>query len=380
MNKFKSGKHKSYLSNTPAEYQAFLPESLFQDFQFQNKSTIILLEQAVKFLSEINIYSKLIPNVDYFIKMHVNKEAISSSKIEGTKTGIDELILPKEEIKPERRDDWQEVQNYVEAINFGIAELKNLPVSVRLIKLIHKKLLNSVRGENKLPGEIRDSQNWVGGSSIRTAHFIPPHKEEILQLLSDWEKFWHTENLHIPVLIKVALLHYQFETIHPFLDGNGRCGRMLIVLQLIEKGFLERPVLYISDYFEEYRQAYYDSLDKVRQRNDWENWARFFLEGVIKSASKGKKKFEEILFLTQKYEKRTESMGKKIPKVKRLLIHLYENPSVTVRQVSKILGTAYTTASTLVQDLTDLKILQEKTGFSRNRYFELFEYVNIFKK
>lgn len=380
MNNFQSGKFKKCHLGKEAEYDAFTPSTLFQEYDFKNKSTLLLLEEATRLLGEINAYSRLIPDVDFFIKMHVKHEAVSSSRIEGTRTEIDEAVLPKEEIDPERRDDWQEVQNYVEAMNHAIDDLNKLPVSVRLIKNAHKILLSSGRGEDKQPGELRDSQNWIGGSSIRTAHFIPPHKDDVPDLLSDWEKFWHDDRVNVPVLVKVALMHYQFETIHPFLDGNGRVGRMLITLQLIERGFLDKPVLYISDYFERFRQSYYDSLDQVRSKDDWESWIRFFLEGVIETSKKGKNKFEDIIELRMHYDAKLVKLGRKVQNARRLLLHMYGQPVVSVTDVKEVLEVTYATANNLISDLVNLKILHEKTGYSRNRLFELKDYVTIFRK
>ena len=311
--------------------------------------------------------------------MHVKSEAVSSSRIEGTRTGIDEAILPEEGINPERRDDWREVKNYITAMNWAVAELQQLPVSVRLLKETHKLLLAGVRGKHKLPGQVRISQNWIGGSSIRTAHFVPPRHEEIDNLLSDWEKFWHNNSLHIPVLIKIAIMHYQFETIHPFLDGNGRLGRLFITLQLIERHFLDKPILYISSYFEEFRQSYYESLDKVRSGNELEAWIKFFLEGVIKTSTKGREKFENIILLRKQYEQKIDTLGRKVPRAKKLLLHLFSQPIVTVNEVSEILSIQFSAANNLVNDLVELHILEEKTGFSRNRLFEMKDYILLFQ-
>jgi len=380
MNKFIAGKFQKHDIGKDSEFQAFLPNSLFQGYEFQDKSTLLLLEEATRLLGEVNAYSRLIPDVEYFIKMHVKQEAVVSSRIEGTRTEIDEAVLPKEEIDPERRDEWQEVQNYVEGMNVGIKALQSLPISVRLLKEVHKILLSNGRGEEKLPGEIRKSQNWIGGSTLRTAHFVPPHHAHVDELLSDWEKFWHDKTGEMPVLIKVALMHYQFETIHPFLDGNGRVGRMFITLQLIERGFLDKPVLYISDYFEHFRQLYYDALDRVRAKDDWEPWVRFFLEGIIVTTKKGRKTFEDIVELRAIYELKLLKLGRKMPNANKLLVAMYSQPIMSVTDVQNTLGVTYHTANKLVADLVGLDILSEKTGYSRNRLFELKDYVTIFRK
>ena len=380
MNKFIAGKHITVHSNEELEYKSFLPSSINREFIARDQSTITLLEEATRLIGELNAYSRLVPDIDYFIQMHVKTEAISSSRIEGTRTEIDEVLLPEEEIDPERRDDWREVRNYINAMNRSIEGLKQLPVSSRLIKETHATLLSGVRGKHKMPGEIRTSQNWIGGSSIRTAHFVPPSHGEVPELLSDWEKFWHNSSINVPVLIKIATMHYQFETIHPFLDGNGRIGRLLITLQLIERGFLSKPVLYISDYFEEHRQAYYDALDKVRRENDLEGWIRFFLEGIVMTSNKGKQKFENIITLRETYDHKIVTLGRKVPRARKLLLHLFSQPIVSVNDVAKVLEVTFRSANELVMDLVDLNILQEKTGYSRNRLFEVKDYVTLFRK
>jgi Fic family protein len=367
MNNFIAGQYRTIKANTVLEYQSFFPNLINKPFIASDQATIMLLEEATRLLGELNAYSRLVPNIDYFIQMHVKTEAVSSSKIEGTRTEIDEVLLPEEEIDPERRNDWREVRNHIEAMNWSVTELNHLPVSLRLLKQTHQRLLAGVRGRHKMPGEIRTSQNWIGGSSIRTAHFVPPIPAELSSLLADFEKFWHNEQLHIPVLIKIAIMHYQFETIHPFLDGNGRLGRLLITLQLIERQFLTKPVLYISDYFEEYRQSYYEALDSVRQHNKLESWVRFFLEGIVKTSNKSKQKLESIIALREQYESKIATLGRRVPRARTLLVTLFSQPIISVNQISTVLDVSFRAANELARDLTRVGILQEKTGYSRNR-------------
>lgn len=380
MKTFSSGNKVFSDKGKPHEYEYFLPEFINKDFTIDNNKILVSLEEATRLLGELNAYGTLVPDVNFFIQMHVASEAVSSSKIEGTKTGMDEALLPEEEINPEKRDDWQEVQNYIKAMNHAIENLVQLPVSVRLIKETHKTLLSGVRGEYKMPGEIRTSQNWIGGASVNTAHFIPPHYTKLPELLDDWEKFWHNTSSNIPILIKVAMCHYQFETIHPFLDGNGRIGRLLILLQLLERGYLQSPVLYISDFFETHRQSYYDSLDRVRSHNDIDQWILFFLEGVIETSKKSKKTFENIIQLRSIYDQKITTLGKRALRAQQLLGRLFSRPVVNVKDVEKYLGVQYAAANNLVSDLVEVGILRELTGYSRNRYFAMDDYIKLFRK
>jgi Fic family protein len=377
--KYNSGSYRKHFQGKDYECQSFLPSSVNCYYEWEDKRIIPLLEEAIRLVGELNAYSFLVPDVDFFIQMHVKNEALKSSRIEGTRTEMDEVILPKEEIMPEKRDDWSEVQNYIKAINYSIAQLDEIPLSMRLLEKSYEILLSGIRGKERQPGQVRTTQNWIGGSSIKTVSFIPPHPDDMRASLTDLELFWHNKKINMPNLIKIAISHYQFETIHPFNDGNGRIGRMLITLHLIELGILQKPTLYLSDYFERNKGAYYDALTFVRDRNDMDQWIIFFLSAVIETAKKSKNTFRKIISLRGVYEQRIIKNGRKIKLMNDLLLRLFSNPAIRVSDVSNLLGKSISTSNNLIKEMERIGILKEITGFSRNRIFILHEYLDIFR-
>lgn len=358
----------------------FQPKTINHTFTWANPKINILLEDATLKLGELNTFSQLIPDVDLFIKMHLLKEAIVSSKIEGTKTEIDEALLSEKDIDPEKRNDWQEVHNYLEAMNTGINELKTFPLSNRLLRKCHDILLKAVRGENKNPGEFRTSQNWIGGATLNDATFIPPIHHDVPDLMSDLEKFLNNTEIQVPHLIKIAIAHYQFETIHPFLDGNGRLGRLLITIYLVSNNVLTKPILYLSDFFEKNKTLYYDNLMVVRLKNDLSQWVTFFLVAVIETCKKGLNTLKTIMKLKEKCEgEKILTLGRKIPNAKKLLNLLYSTPAISAADVSKGLGITQNSANKLIGQFIKIGILIEITGFKRNRIFIFEEYISLFR-
>ena len=362
------------------QYKSFIPEMINHTFTWDDPQINTMLEDATRALGELNAFTMIVPNVDIFIQMHITKEANTSSKIEGTKTEMDEVLISKEQIDPEKRDDWQEVRNYIDAMNSAIKELETLPISNRLIKNIHAILLNSVRGEAKQPGEFRKSQNWIGGASLTTAYFIPPHHNVVNELMSDLEKFLHNEEIFVPHLIKIAIAHYQFETIHPFLDGNGRIGRLLITLYLVSNGLLKKPSLYLSDFIERNKSVYYESLTRVRTDNDLIHWIKFFLEAVIVTANSGVKTFQDILSLKQEMDAIVVGFGKKAHNASKLLDYLYQRPIISISDIIEPLEVSKPTANSLVKEFEEKGILKEITGYERNKLFAFDRYLSIYSQ
>lgn len=373
LNEFKSGKFTQEF-----QYKAFLPNKINEKWVWEDSEINILLDEANRKLGEINAFSILIPNIDLFIKMHIVKEANKSSKIEGTKTEIDEAIMKENEITPEKRDDWKEVHQYIEAMNEAIKLLEKLPISNRLIRETHKILLKTGRGENKTPGEFRRSQNWIGGKDLSNAKYIPPHEKYLDELMSDLEKFINNFENNISHLVKIAMVHYQFETIHPFLDGNGRVGRLLTTLYLVGNKILNKPALYLSDYLEKNREEYYMRLTETREKNDIIQWIKFFLKGVILTAENTKHTFLKIIELQGEMHKIIAQFGSRIDKINMIINKFYENPIMSIKDLVENTGIPDKTMRNLISIMEEKNIIKELTGHERNKLYVFEKYLKLF--
>ena len=361
------------------QYSCFVPERVNLEWTWRTSALTTQLEQTIKSLSQLDALSNFVPDIGLFIRMHIVREASASSRIEGTQTEIEEAVLPEGAVLEERRDDWREVNNYVEAMKMAIKKLQELPLSIRLLREAHESLLSGVRGKNKLPGEIRRSQNWIGGSSIVTARFVPPAPEFLPDLLSDLEFFWHNERIEVPSLIRCAITHYQFETIHPFCDGNGRVGRLLIPFYLIDKGDLHNPALYVSDYFERNRESYYEALSQVRTNNDLLGWVMFFLRAIQETSDKGYTTFNKIFALRDEVTRYCEQKGTQGATLQRMFRELYSNPRVTINQLSELSGCDYQKAHRAVKLLCNDGWLETADADKRNSLYDFNKYLSLFK-
>lgn len=376
LEEYKSGKYVKM-----NDYKAFIPSKINYNWGWDDTKLDKLLAEANRQIGELNAYSLLIPNVDLYIKMHVKIEANKSSRIEGTRTTVEEDLLDVSDINPEKRDDWEEVQNYVKATNYGVARIKEgFPVCTRLIREIHEILMQGVRGEHKTPGEFRISQNWIGGSMPSTAVYVPPPHTEIAECLSDFEKFINNEEIDTPDLVKIAILHYQFESIHPFLDGNGRIGRLLIPLYIQSKGMLEKSCLYISDYIERNKDTYYDMLTRVRTHNDMIGWIKFFLEAVIETSKTAKEKFRKVVELTVEMDKIIVNLSVKSDNAKKVINVLYNEPIINRKKLCNITKIKEVTIKNIINCLLENDIIVETTGYSRNQIFTFQKYTDLFLK
>jgi Fic family protein len=375
LEKYHSGHYEKSLG-----YKYFVPSQINDEWTWASPIVNRLLEKAAIRLGELNSYAKLVPNIDLFIQLHVTKEAVVSSRIEGTRTNIDEAVLPIEEIIPERKNDWLEVNNYIKALNEAITELRELPLSSRLIKKTHEILLESARGEDKLPGEFRTSQNWIGGNSLADAVYIPPRHELLNELMSDLEKFLHNDEIQVPSLIRIAIAHYQFESIHPFLDGNGRIGRLIIPLYLVGEGVIDKPLLYLSSYFEKNKVLYYDNLSNVRTKNDMIQWLKYFLVGIEQTSALAVRTLSSILALKETIEREIHAtFGRRSNSALKLMDELFINPVTTVEKASVTCKLSFKAANDLIGLLNKKHYLKEITGQSRNRVFIFEPYLFIFK-
>ncbi|MDV3350153.1 Fic family protein [Leptothoe sp. LEGE 181152] len=364
-------------------YKAFIPNPLPPTPEIiMDQEMWSLLSQADRALGRLDGATDALPNPDLFVFMYVRKEAVLSSQIEGTQASlIDVLEFESQALEPDNPQDVTEVVNYIASINYGLERLKNLPISLRLIREIHQELMKDVRGAERNPGEFRRSQNWIGpgGCSLAGATYVPPPPHDMIQSLDNLERFLHSPQ-PMPTLIKVGLAHAQFETIHPFLDGNGRTGRLLITFLLCEQNILQRPLLYISYYFKKYRSEYYDHLQAIRDRGDWEGWLKFFLLGVYEVAQEAAITARKIVNLKEGHRQLLlDKMGRRSGNAIALLESLYFRPIFKVEHAEEITNLSYPNANTLIKDLSDLSILKEITGQKRNRAFSYEPYLDVFR-
>lgn len=368
----------------PTGYRAFVPASLPPDPPVDLSGPLReRLSEADYALGRLDGAVLTLPNPDLFVFMYVRKEAVLSSQIEGTQSSLQDLLAAEAKLHdPDAPKDVAEVANYVRAMNHGLKRLAELPVSVRLIREIHEVLMHGVRGGKLTPGELRTSQNWIGpgGSTLAEATFVPPPPHEVPQALADLEHFLHARN-SLPALVQVGLAHAQFETIHPFLDGNGRIGRLLITFLLTEKKLLARPVLYLSHYFKRHRAEYYERLQAVRDTGDWEGWLAFFLRGVTEVSREATQTAAAILRMRENYRVRiTERLGRAAGSAQRVMDRLFDHPIVNVATVRRWLSITPAGANQLVNRLVDIGLLREITGYARNRRFRFDPYLKLFEE
>lgn len=373
--KFESGSY-----SIQKDFQCFIPSKINVEWTWEDSELNTLLEKANISLGGLNSYSDLIPNIDVYIRLHLKTEAHKSSKIEGTKTTIEEDVMKIDDVIPEKRDDRIEVENYIHAMNFGINKilLEEFPFSTRLIRDMHRVLLQGVRGERKTPGEFRKSQNWIGGSMPSNAVYVPPSHIEIPELMTDLEFFLNNDDIRVPYLIRIALAHYQFESIHPFLDGNGRIGRLMIPLYLLNRRVLSKPCFYISDFFEKNRSEYYAHLTKVRTKNDLLSWVKFFLHAVINTSESAKNKFSQVVLLTNKYRELEYSIKGRGKNISCILETFYNDPILSINDLQEKTGLSRTAITSITNELHKENILKEITGYNRNKLYVLYDYFAIF--
>ncbi len=375
----RAGIYKNNLSGEMA-YKSFIPSVLPPNPPIElDKDVVDLLVKANRQLALLEGISSRIPNIHLFISMYVRKEALMSSQIEGTQATLEDVLDPCLEENTNRP--VGDVVNYIKATDFAINRLKELPLCNRLIKEAHEVLLRGVRGQNKSPGEFRHSQNWIGaaGCNLQNARYIPPSVEDMIQAMSDLEKYINGDD-GLDVLIRAGLIHYQFETIHPFLDGNGRIGRLLITLFLMEKKILSTPALYISYFLKKNRIEYYDRMSEVRLKGNYEQWIKFFLEAIYESAKDATETIDKLTSLHDNYCLKIKGLGRRGKNAMRVFEYLESNPIIEIQKTCKELGIAFNTMSSIVKDLTNIGVLEQTSTQSRNRTFAYKEYLEILKK
>jgi Fic family protein len=371
----------SYVSRSTAgeTYKSYVPATLPPQPPIDMERLYKSLDQAMKALGGIDALAKLLPDISLFLYMYVRKEALMSSQLEGTQSSLSDLLL-FENSDPHSVpvDDVEEVSNYIAALNHGLARMKKgFPLSTRLIREMHKILLRGGRGANKAPGEFRRSQNWIGGIRPGKAKFVPPPPEMVDDLMSDLEKFAHEKEQKLPALVKAALIHVQFETIHPFLDGNGRLGRLLITLLLCADGVLVDPILYLSLHFKAHRQLYYDLLQDVRFKGDWEQWCEFFLDGVAETATLAANDAKKIIDLLERDRRRISQIGKAAKSALKIHEHLLKKPYLSITKVAAKLNISIPSTTSTVEKMVGIGVLKEMTGKTRNRIFAYEAYLDI---
>ena len=359
-------------------YSAYMPSPLPPDPPLKMEELYLLLDQASVALGRLDGMSMVLPDPSLFLYMYVRKEAVLSSQIEGTQSSLSDLLLFESSDAPGvPLDDVTEVSCYVSAMNYGLERLKELPLSLRLMREIHSKLMNNSRGGHKMPGEFRTSQNWIGGARPGNARFVPPPPDRLMEILGAFETFLHDGKVKLPALIKAALAHVQFETIHPFLDGNGRLGRLLITFILCVEGVLKQPLLYLSLYLKAHRQTYYELLQSVRETGDWEAWIKFFLTGVADTANQATNTAQTILTLFEKDRAAITASNKSTASVLAVHAYLQRHPVTNTTRIREACSVSLPTALRSFATLGSLGIVKETTGRGRHKVFVYDEYLNI---
>jgi Fic family protein len=373
----RSGKYVTQLNKQAGKYQAFVPAYL--PFPL-NEDPVLqdLLSQANLALGRLDGIAEVVPDVDFFILMYVRKEATLSSQVEGTQATFADVLKAEARVEDsEIHKDVDEILNYINAMNHGLKRLEAFPLSLRLIREIHEKLLEGVRGEYKTPGEFRRSQNWIGGPTIQTASYVPPPHHELNALLDNLEKFMNDKS-PMPILLKAGFIHSQFENVHPFLDGNGRIGRLLVTFYLCQQGALKKPLLYLSQFIKANRREYYDKLNAVHEKDALEEWLKFFLTGIIQTADNAVVTARKIITLREKNMTAIGRVLRSADKGMKLLAALYKTPMVKIADVERIVGLGNPNAITLVNRFVSAGILKEITGRKRNRVFAYQAYISLF--